>query len=51
MPEDMTIPLLIYRRNGEKKELGDANIIDIAPTIAAILGVAPDADWEGKNLV
>ena len=51
MPEDMTIPLLIYRRNGEKKELGDANIIDIAPTIAAILGVAPDADWEGKSLV
>ena len=51
MPEDMTIPLLIYRRNGEKKELGEANIIDIAPTIAAILGVAPDADWEGKRLV
>jgi len=51
MPEDMTIPLIIYRRNGEKKALADANIIDIAPTIAKLLGVEPDPDWEGKNLL
>ena len=30
---------------------GDTNIIDIAPTIAGILGVAPDPDWEGKGLL
>ena len=51
MPEDMTIPILIYKRNGEPKALGDANIIDIAPTIAALLGVEPDSDWEGRNLL
>ena len=51
-PEDMTIPLFISRKNFESREIAsDVNIIDIAPTIAAILGVAPDEDWEGKNLL
>ena len=50
-PEDMIIPIIIYKRNGEQKLLENANIIDIAPTIAAMLGVAPDPDWEGKNLL
>ena len=49
--EDMTIPLLIYNKSYRKQQLGDANIIDIAPTITALLGVNPDGDWEGKNLL
>ncbi len=51
MPEDMTIPLLILGSVGETKfNLTDASIKDIAPTIAALLGVAPDPEWEGKIL-
>nr|MBQ4320050.1 alkaline phosphatase family protein [Clostridia bacterium] len=52
MPEDMTVPLFIYNKAYEKKELeGSVSIIDIAPTIAGILGVASDEDWEGKDLL
>ena len=32
------------------KVLKDVNIIDIAPTITDILGIAPDPDWEGRSL-
>ena len=51
LPEDMTIPAgfsTISRFSGTKFKQG--NIIDIAPTITAILDVSPDADWEGKVL-
>ncbi len=51
MPEDMTIPLIISDPSLEKKEMGSASILDIAPTIAAILGAQPDSEWEGKNLL
>ena len=52
MPEDMTVPLFIYNKAYESSQLeGEVSIIDIAPTIAGILGVAPDEDWEGKNLL
>jgi phosphopentomutase len=49
-PEDMTIPILFYHPSFSSKDLGDANIIDIAPTIASVMGVAADGDWEGKAL-
>ena len=51
MPEDMTIPLIISDPSLDKKEIENASILDIAPTIAAILGAAPDPEWEGKNLL
>ena len=48
IPEDMTIPIII---NGEGFEAGkilrNANIKDIAPTIAKLLDVEPDDEWEG----
>lgn len=52
IPEDMTIPIII-KGDGftEGKLLNDVNIIDIAPTITAILGVAPDPEWEGNILL
>ncbi|MCR4905112.1 MAG: alkaline phosphatase family protein [Clostridiales bacterium] len=50
MPEDMTIPILCWKRGGESRELPGGNIIDIAPTITSLLGVAPDPDWEGTPL-
>ncbi|MBP5640033.1 MAG: alkaline phosphatase family protein [Victivallales bacterium] len=49
-PEDMTIPILFYHPSFMPKELDAANIIDIAPTITSVLGVAPDGDWEGRAL-
>ena len=51
LPEDMTIPLIVLGKNfmaGEGFE--DANIKDIAPTVAKLLGVEPDAEWDGKSL-
>jgi len=31
--------------------LENVNIMDIAPTITALLQVAPDSEWEGKSLL
>ena len=51
LPEDMTIPLFIYDPEWEGRELSEANIMDIAPTITALAGVSPDRDWEGRDLL
>ena len=52
MPEDMTIPVIVY---GKDIEAGDAfagvNIKDIAPTVTGLLGVEPDPEWEGKSIL
>lgn len=48
--EDMTIPIICYNKSFESEEIADANIIDIAPTITTLLGVAPNDEWEGKAL-
>ena len=49
---DMTIPLFIRGEGfANGKEFGaPVSIMDIAPTVAALLGAAPDRDWEGKDL-
>lgn len=52
LPEDMTIPLLIFGNGITPGEgLGGANIKDIAPTVTHLLGLNPDPEWEGKNLL
>ena len=52
MPEDMTIPLIFAGAEREMVgKLEDVNIIDIAPTIAALSGTAPNPDWKGKSLL
>lgn len=52
MPEDMTIPLMIKGPDLEPgRELKNANIKDIAPTIAQLLGALPEEEWEGKSLL
>lgn len=52
LPEDMTIPVIIKGEDFPAgKELKNVNIKDIPPTIAKLLGVAPDAEWEGKSLL
>ncbi len=50
LPEDMTIPLLVYNPHLAPEEITDASILDIAPTITSLLGVAPDKEWEGHVL-
>ena len=52
MPEDMTIPLFIKSKSlGLGQELGQANIIDLAPTITKLIGIPANNDWEGKCLL
>ena len=50
IPEDMTIPIIFFGNKADF-DLDDANIKDLAPTIADLLEVAPDEDWEGKSLL
>ncbi len=53
LDSDMTIPIIIRSsvpcRASDRAK--DASIIDIAPTIAEIMGVEPDSDWKGESLV
>lgn len=49
MPEDMMIPLFIHGVQSSVQE--DENIMDIAPTIAEIMGVTADPHWEGRSLI
>ena len=52
LPEDMTIPLFFRGSEftvGEIKR--EMSLLDIAPTITALLEIAPDDEWEGTSLV
>ena len=52
MDEDMIIPMIFYGPQFVPgKELSGVSILDIAPTIADIMGVSPAKEWEGKSLV
>lgn len=51
-PEDMTIPIIMNGPAFEKgKTVSGAGIMDIAPTIARIMGATPAKEWEGRSLV
>lgn len=51
LPEDMTIPLFAIGPNFTPgKQLENASIMDIAPTVTALLGVEAPEEWEGKCL-
>lgn len=50
--EDMTIPVMLRGAAfGAGETAGEVSILDVAPTIAELLGVAADREWEGKSLV
>ncbi|MBP3918969.1 MAG: alkaline phosphatase family protein [Clostridia bacterium] len=52
LPEDMTIPLIFYGSAFQNLTLPkETSIKDIAPTVAALFGIQPDSEWEGKNLL
>ena len=50
MPEDMTIPLIFHAADIATGEIENASILDLAPTVAALLGCESDPDWEGRVL-
>lgn len=50
IPEDMTIPMMIYNRSFNENELNDVSILDIAPTVTSILGVKAPREWEGREI-
>lgn len=51
-PEDMQIPVLCKGREFEPgKELSEVSILDIAPTVAALLEIPANREWEGRNLI
>lgn len=52
LPEDMTIPLFFCGPafpGGH--ELTGLSLLDIAPTIASLMGISPDPDWEGHSVI
>ena len=53
MDEDMQIPIILRMAGNGKPRPGAAegSILDLAPTVCALMGVRPDRDWEGTSLV
>ena len=52
MPEDMTIPMFFIGKSFEPgKQLSDISLLDLAPTVAHIMGVPAAQGWEGKAIV
>jgi predicted AlkP superfamily pyrophosphatase or phosphodiesterase len=50
-PEDMTVPFF----RGEGFTPGEisrpVSLLDVAPTVAALLGIPPEPEWEGTSLI
>ena len=51
LPEDMTIPqFYLGRRFTPGRNLGEVSLLDIAPTVADLMGIRPSREWEGRSL-
>ncbi|MBR2460595.1 MAG: alkaline phosphatase family protein [Clostridia bacterium] len=52
MKEDMTIPMFYMGKDFPKgRILADTTILDIAPTVAKVMGIAIPHEWEGKAMI
>lgn len=52
MPEDMTIPLFFYGKEFCAGEIKDKlSLLNIAPTIAKIMEIEPEHEWEGESII
>jgi len=50
--EDMTIPMLFIGDGFEKgRETEGITLLDIAPTVAHIMGITPPREWEGRSIL
>ena len=48
LPEDMTIPLFFYGKEFNAGEIKQSlSLLNITPTIAKLLDIQPEDDWEG----
>ena len=51
MPEDMTIPMFFFGSSfAPGSQPDNVSLLDLAPTIAHIMGVSPVSSWEGRSL-
>ena len=51
MPEDMIIPLFLRGKEFNAGEIfEETSLLDIAPTIADIMGLEPEEGWQGRSL-
>ena len=51
--EDVHVPLLLWSPRlypTPKRSASIGSLVDLAPTIAALAGALPPADWQGRNL-
>ena len=52
LPEDTTIPMFYIGRDFEAgKQFSGSSILDIAPTIAKLMGVPTADEWEGVSVI
>ena len=52
LPEDMTVPFFFYGPDFVPGQvLSGLSLLDIAPTIAKVMGVEPEREWEGKSVI
>ena len=52
VPEDMVIPMFFMGPEFEKnKKISGVSLLDIAPTIANVMGVPIPREWEGESIV
>ena len=52
MPEDMTIPFFFFGKEFHAGEISkELSLLDIAPTIAKIMGIEPEPEWEGSPII
>ncbi len=52
LPEDMTIPLFFCGKEFNAGEITrQLSLLDIAPTIAKIMGIDPEMEWEGHSVI
>ncbi|MBE6535417.1 MAG: hypothetical protein E7677_02185 [Ruminococcaceae bacterium] len=52
MPEDMIIPLFFYGKDFMAGELTqELSLLNIAPTIAKLMEIEADRDWEGSSVI
>lgn len=52
VPEDMTVPLSIHGEGIKAGELPEGvSILDVAPTVTALLNVPAPGAWDGKSLI
>jgi predicted AlkP superfamily pyrophosphatase or phosphodiesterase len=52
LAEDMTIPFFFRGSSFERgKEIDGVSLLDIAPTIASLMNIAPEDEWEGHSVI